>query len=92
MKKSLSIFTMVLFVLTGTIKLNGQTVTKTSLKTNQTKKFNSAEKILLIRVKKGVLSNGLTYYIKNNGKPENQVELRLVVKAGSILKMKTKEV
>ncbi|WP_052184160.1 M16 family metallopeptidase [Psychroserpens sp. Hel_I_66] len=36
-------------------------------------------------VKTGVLSNGLTYYIKNNGKPENKVELRLVVKAGSIL-------
>ncbi|HIC32284.1 MAG TPA: insulinase family protein, partial [Flavobacteriaceae bacterium] len=86
MKKSLSIFTMVFFVLTGTIKLNGQTVTKTSLKTSQTTTFNSAEKIPFNpEVKKGVLSNGLTYYIKNNGKPENKVELRLVVKAGSIL-------
>lgn len=36
-------------------------------------------------VKIGTLSNGLTYYIKNNGKPENKVELRLVVNAGSIL-------
>ncbi|MCB4798983.1 M16 family metallopeptidase [Neotamlana laminarinivorans] len=36
-------------------------------------------------VKTGTLENGLTYYIKNNGKPENKVELRLVVKAGSIL-------
>ncbi|MGB3606934.1 MAG: insulinase family protein [Psychroserpens sp.] len=36
-------------------------------------------------VKTGVLSNGLTYYIRNNGKPENKVELRLVIKAGSIL-------
>ncbi|WP_339895585.1 insulinase family protein [uncultured Algibacter sp.] len=36
-------------------------------------------------VKIGTLSNGLTYYIKNNNKPENKVELRLVVKAGSIL-------
>ncbi len=36
-------------------------------------------------VRKGTLSNGLTYYIKNNGKPENKVELRLVVNAGSIL-------
>lgn len=33
----------------------------------------------------GKLDNGLTYYIKNNGKPENKVELRLVVNAGSIL-------
>ncbi|WP_121666095.1 M16 family metallopeptidase [Mesonia aquimarina] len=36
-------------------------------------------------VKKGVLDNGLTYYIRNNGKPEDKVELRLVVNAGSIL-------
>lgn len=36
-------------------------------------------------VKIGKLSNGLTYYIKNNGKPENKVELRLVVNAGSVL-------
>ena len=36
-------------------------------------------------VTKGVLSNGLTYYIQNNGKPENKVELRLVINAGSIL-------
>ena len=33
----------------------------------------------------GKLPNGLTYYIRNNHKPENKVELRLVVKAGSIL-------
>ncbi len=36
-------------------------------------------------VKKGVLSNGMTYYIRNNGKPAEKVELRLVVNAGSIL-------
>ncbi|CAL2101158.1 Peptidase M16 [Tenacibaculum sp. 190130A14a] len=36
-------------------------------------------------VKIGKLSNGLTYYIKQNPKPENKVELRLVVNAGSIL-------
>ena len=36
-------------------------------------------------VKMGTLDNGLTYYIKNNGKPEDKVELRLVVNAGSIL-------
>ena len=33
----------------------------------------------------GKLPNGLTYYIRNNHKPENKVELRLIVKAGSIL-------
>src|SRR3569833_482905 len=33
----------------------------------------------------GKLSNGLTYYIRSNHKPEKKVELRMVVKAGSIL-------
>jgi zinc protease len=33
----------------------------------------------------GKLPNGLTYYLRKNGKPENKLELRLVVKAGSIL-------
>ncbi|NNK10908.1 MAG: insulinase family protein [Flavobacteriaceae bacterium] len=37
------------------------------------------------KVKIGKLSNGLTYYIRNNGKPEDKVELRLVVNAGSIM-------
>ena len=36
-------------------------------------------------VKTGKLKNGLTYYIKKNGKPENKVVLRLMVNAGSIL-------
>lgn len=36
-------------------------------------------------VKIGKLKNGLTYYIRNNGKPEDKVELRLVVNAGSVL-------
>ncbi|MCV9388797.1 M16 family metallopeptidase [Reichenbachiella ulvae] len=33
----------------------------------------------------GQLDNGLKYFIKKNAKPENRVELRLVVNAGSIL-------
>lgn len=36
-------------------------------------------------VKTGVLNNGMTYYIRQNSKPEQKVEFRLVVKAGSIL-------
>ncbi|MCZ8089585.1 MAG: insulinase family protein [Flavobacterium sp.] len=36
-------------------------------------------------VKKGTLKNGLTYYIKKNAKPENKVDLRLIINAGSIL-------
>jgi zinc protease len=36
-------------------------------------------------VKVGKLPNGLTYYLQKNGRPEKKLELRLVVKAGSIL-------
>lgn len=36
------------------------------------------------KVKKGKLENGLTYYIRQNKKPEQKVELRLVINAGSI--------
>ena len=37
------------------------------------------------KVKIGRLSNGLTYYIRQNKKPEQRVELRLVVNTGSVL-------
>ena len=33
----------------------------------------------------GRFSNGLRYYVRANAKPEKRAELRLVVKAGSIL-------
>src|SRR5689334_1919431 len=36
-------------------------------------------------IRKGKLANGLTYYIRKNSKPEKKVELRLAIKAGSIL-------
>jgi zinc protease len=36
-------------------------------------------------VRIGKLDNGLTYYIRRNKKPENRVELRLAINAGSIL-------
>lgn len=36
------------------------------------------------KVKIGKLANGLTYYIRQNRKPEQKVELRLVLNAGSI--------
>ncbi|MFN7331945.1 MAG: insulinase family protein, partial [Flavobacterium sp.] len=36
-------------------------------------------------VRTGKLSNGLTYYIRKNAKPEKKVDLRLVINAGSIL-------
>ena len=37
------------------------------------------------KVKIGKLDNGMTYYIRQNQRPENRAELRLVVNAGSIL-------
>ncbi|HTQ64830.1 MAG TPA: insulinase family protein [Puia sp.] len=42
-------------------------------------------------VKVGKLSNGLTYYIRKNPKPENKVQLRLVVNAGSVLEDKDQQ-
>lgn len=36
-------------------------------------------------VRIGKLENGLTYYIRKNGKPEKKVDLRMVLNAGSIL-------
>ncbi|MBP7497470.1 MAG: insulinase family protein [Bacteroidales bacterium] len=36
------------------------------------------------KIKIGKLDNGLTYYIRQNHKPEKRVELRLAIKAGSI--------
>ncbi len=36
-------------------------------------------------VRTGKLPNGLTYYIRHNGKPEHRAELRLAVHAGSVL-------
>lgn len=48
--------------------------------------FNLNDKIAVdSNVVVGKLSNGLTYYIRQNKKPENKVELRLVVNAGSVL-------
>lgn len=36
-------------------------------------------------ITRGTLDNGLKYFIKHNEKPEDRVELRLVINAGSIL-------
>ena len=48
--------------------------------------FNlSAPVPLDTNVKIGKLSNGLTYYIRKNAKPEKKLELRLAVNTGSVL-------
>ena len=51
------------------------------------KKPNKEEKKLAIdpHVTIGKLENGLTYYIRENKKPENRADFRLVVNAGSVL-------
>lgn len=50
-----------------------------------TAQVNQADKLPLDpKVKIGKLENGLTYYIRQNKKPEQKVELRLVVNAGAI--------
>ena len=51
------------------------------------KKETTTSKMIPIdgNVVKGKLQNGMTYYIRKNSKPEQKVELRLVVKAGSVL-------
>lgn len=36
------------------------------------------------KLSKGVLDNGMTYYVRANSEPKNRAELMLVVKAGSI--------
>ena len=36
------------------------------------------------KVSKGVLENGLTYYVRSNENPKNRAELYLVVRAGSV--------
>ncbi|HEX7122037.1 MAG TPA: pitrilysin family protein, partial [Gemmatimonadaceae bacterium] len=36
-------------------------------------------------VRHGTLPNGLRYYVRRNSRPENRLELRLVVNAGSVL-------
>jgi zinc protease len=37
------------------------------------------------QVKVGKLANGLTWYVMRNARPEHKLELRLIVKAGSVL-------
>jgi len=49
-------------------------------------RFNPAAPIPFDKsVKVGKLPNGLTYYIRKNAEPTNRAELRLVVRAGSVL-------
>ncbi|MGC9353476.1 MAG: M16 family metallopeptidase [Mariniphaga sp.] len=52
---------------------------------NAQKPFNLNDPIPVDpKVSKGVLENGMTWYVRSNAEPQNRAELMLVVKAGSI--------
>lgn len=81
--KKLIYSTVILLCLSIAFPLNAQV---TATKKESKVKYNPTDLIPTDpNVKTGKLSNGLTYYIQNNPKPENKVELRLVINAGSIL-------
>ncbi len=66
-------------VLYAALMLGGATITFAQEKDSKAKLPQDPNVIT------GKLDNGLTYYIRKNAKPANKVELRLAVKAGSIL-------
>ncbi|OZV67624.1 M16 family metallopeptidase [Winogradskyella aurantia] len=83
-----SMFSKVFLTLLCCASFTGFTVQAQTTKTleNQQSVAVPSEKLPITpEVKIGQLENGLTYYIQNNGKPEDKVELRLAIKAGSIL-------
>ncbi|OGU56443.1 MAG: hypothetical protein A2X64_03260 [Ignavibacteria bacterium GWF2_33_9] len=71
MNSAKRIFLMLIVVLISTTTINAQKEIKGKVPLNPS-------------VLTGKLSNGLTYYIMKNQKPEQRAELRLVVHAGSI--------
>ena len=65
-----------------------KSITSEDAKLSNSKEFRSSlskTKVLPLNpaVRYGKLDNGLTYYIQHNKKPENRVEFRLAVNAGS---------
>jgi len=78
--------TSTLVLMVAVLLMACNSVTKTAVNTDKTNEISSIP--IDVNVKKGVLSNGMTYYIQKNSKPEQKVELRLVVNAGSILEDK----
>ena len=74
-----------LLILTICLTMTATSYAQETMNMNSTKVVTESEIPFNPEVTMGKLDNGLTYYIKNNGKPEDKVELRLVVNAGSIL-------
>lgn len=81
MKKTLLGLSLAFFISTG----YSQALKETQQKLSKKGKVSAMKIPTDPSVKIGKLSNGMTYYIKQNPKPANKVELRLVVNAGSIL-------
>lgn len=77
----------ILFILSIALFINSCDTQKNALETSKKiEKEIVVEKIPIDpKVRIGKLSNGLTYYIQNNSKPANKVELRLAINVGSIL-------
>ncbi|TXI95132.1 MAG: insulinase family protein [Burkholderiaceae bacterium] len=69
-------------------KTGGETVDKTAPQSSKNSPAKFAADLAIPyspKLIKGKLANGLTYYIQKNTKPEQKVEMRLVVNAGSVL-------
>ncbi len=76
-----------LFVVAG-ISVSGQNLTTKNaqaLAAKYTQPRTAKKLIIAPDLKIGKLPNGLTYYIRKNDEPKDRAELRLVVKAGSVL-------
>ena len=86
LKKCLAVFAAIVIVsavFTGCASSKNQTSKSASGVINDTPlKLDPSIKI-------GELDNGMTYYIKKNGEPQNRIYLRLAVKAGSKMEKET---
>ena len=76
-----------LFAMLLTLVLGGIASAQMELGGNSKKKKSdlTAQVPLDKKVIYGTLDNGFTYYIRNNKKPENMIQFRLVTNAGSIM-------
>lgn len=83
MKKLIYLWTLVLF-LAGSV-VSAQIPGSDVAPKKEKKSDLSAPCPIDSKVRIGKLNNGMTYYIRANQKPENRVQFRLVVNAGSIL-------
>lgn len=77
---SIKLLSSALFVFSFLPYSQVQAQAQTPVKINLQEKIPQSKQLI-----KSTLPNGLTYYIQKNAKPEKSVELRLVLKAGSIL-------